>query len=222
MSQADFIDKNLPGLSCAQHENCGQDVEQSSTPNPPAIKKRLVLVSRRIITVHGPVPAAGPPCFPPNKQPMSLASSPAPCIQMYANDINHVEHSFVFSSHRICLICRLMKPVSEIVIITDENDKLFVVLSAIYRRKMDFTLANHIYKHSPFYACSAHLPEASAGVLRMLGVSSAVGILKARSRKVSQVEAFARHISRNSYINVDKLLSLAYSFTQKHPQPFVS
>ncbi|CAO4365829.1 unnamed protein product [Caenorhabditis nigoni] len=203
MSQTDLLDKNVPGLSCAQHENYEQDSAQSGTPAAPAIKKRFVLVSRRIVTVHGPLPAAGASCFPPIIGQMSLASSQG--IQI---------------SHRVCLICRLMKPVSEIVIITDKNDKLFVILSAIYRRKMDFTPANRMYKHSPFYACSSHLPEASAEILKMFGVSSAVRILKARSRKASQVEAFARHVSRNSYISVDKLLSLAYSFTQKHPHPF--
>ncbi|KAF1766117.1 hypothetical protein GCK72_006073 [Caenorhabditis remanei] len=120
-------------------------------------------------------------------------------------------------SHRLCLVCNCIKSTSEIAILTDEIEKIFIVLSAIFRRQLEISKANSAYKQSPFFTCSSHFSETSSEILRMFGVGSAAAIFKARPRKREQVEKLVAYITRSS-VRETRLLQYAYAFMLNHPE----
>lgn len=104
---------------------------------------------------------------------------------------------------------------------TDENEKLFILLAAIFQRKLFVEECTRIYKQPAVYTCSSHYSEASTAILNMFGVGGALRIFRARPRKVSQVEKFASHLMGKQF-EEDKLIHSAYMFVLNHPEAGVS
>lgn len=183
-------------------EQFNQNAKQQTEAEPSTRKRKYVLISRKIIP------------FGKSVHTMNFGRSPATNQMMNYSNVRTPPYRI---SHRLCLVCSCIKSTYEIAILTDEIEKMFIVLSAIFRRQLAISKANSAYKHSPFYTCSSHFSETSSEILKMYGVGSAVAIFKSRPRKREQIQKLVAHVTGIT-MGDTKLLKYAYAFMLNHPE----
>uniref|UniRef100_A0A1I7TSM7 THAP-type domain-containing protein n=1 Tax=Caenorhabditis tropicalis TaxID=1561998 RepID=A0A1I7TSM7_9PELO len=177
------------------------DCATKSFSMPTLSKRRFLLVSRQVVTGRRRNPERRWPDIPQNPHFKPRNSGKLP----------------IKVSHRLCQVCHIIRPVSEIFMITGEVEKLFVLLFAIYRKKMIVHESTRLYKQPALYTCRDHCSETSSEILNIFGVNAATGIFRARQRKVVEVIRLVNHLT-GKVTDESKLLNLAYLFMMQYPE----
>ncbi|EGT56322.1 hypothetical protein CAEBREN_02596 [Caenorhabditis brenneri] len=181
-------------------ENTNTTDKSKGQSNLTSLKRRLLLANQRIVKT--------------------------PRVKLSSSDSEYQNHLKIYASsgkfpirisHRLCQICQIIKPIDDIVMLTDEVEKLFILLFALFRKKVIVEATVRLYRQPALYTCYSHFGETSSEILKMFGVTTAVGIFRARQRKVSQVVKFANHMS-GKLIEEGRILNFAYLFMLQYPE----